>query len=349
MAGDSTNVSRSRAAVATYILLWFLANGSTILFNKYIFKILGFFNPITLTLIHMVTQSILAYLTLDVFRIIDKIHIEHNDFLYKILPIAVVFCFNIVLGNISLRFVPVSFMQTVKSLTPAATALLQFLVFRSRLSSRALISLIPVTFGVTLATLTEASFHLGGFIAALTACFLTGLKFVLSSAMLSGKYKLDSVNLLYYMCPAAVIILAPLAYFLEGSSVTAWATQPDRPGVHLWYLLISGVLSFALNFTLFIVLKATSSVTVTVAGNMKTVGVIAISIWYFQNPVTLMNGLGCLVAICGCTMYGLTKNKWITMGTMDTSGMAGSGEDKIGEKEKALYSNVSTTVDVGKV
>lgn len=32
-----------------------------------------------------------------------------------------VFCINIVLGNVSLRYIPVSFMQTIKSFTPATT------------------------------------------------------------------------------------------------------------------------------------------------------------------------------------------------------------------------------------
>lgn len=192
------------------------------------------------------------------------------------------------------------------------------------------------------------SFHMGGFIAALTACFLTGLKFVLSSQMLSGKYKLDSVNLLYYMCPAAVVILTPLAYVVEADSVSKWISDGDRENIHLWYLLISGVLSFALNFTLFIVLKATSSVTVTVAGNLKTVGVIGISIMIFKNKVTWLNGLGCVTAIFGCTMYGLTKNKWITMGTMDTGG--GSGGNVQAEKEKiGGFGKGAVNVEVGKV
>ena len=34
-----------------------------------------------------------------------------------------VFCMNIVLGNVSLRYIPVSFMQTIKSFTPATTGL----------------------------------------------------------------------------------------------------------------------------------------------------------------------------------------------------------------------------------
>lgn len=303
--------------VAFYICCWFLANGTTVLLNKYIFKTMLFQNPLTLTLIHMATQSILAYLTIDYFRAVEKVRVDPYDYYSKLLVIAAVFCTNICLGNISLRYVPVSFMQTIKSFTPVATALLQYVVFRSRLRAPALMALVPITGGVALASVTELEFHLGGFIAALTACFLTGLKFVLSSQMLAGRYKLDSINLLYYMCPPSLAFLIPIVIALERDGVIAWFSAPTRTSTDYMLLVLSGVVSFFLNVTLFIVLKATSSVTVTVAGNVKTVLVIGVSIIIFQNAVTIVNMLGCLIAIGGCCWYGLIKDKWATMGTMD--------------------------------
>lgn len=294
-----------------------MANGTTVLFNKYIFKTMEFTNPLTLTLIHMTTQAILAHLTIDYFHSVEKVKVDPYDYYSKLLVIAAVFCTNICLGNVSLRFVAVSFMQTIKSLTPVCTAFLQYLVFRSRLNPPALMALIPISGGVALASVTELEFHLGGFLAALTACFLTGLKFVLSSQMLAGRYKLDSINLLYYMAPPSVAILAPVCLFFERTSVMEWFSSPDRTRTDFLLLLFSGVVSYILNVTLFIVLKATSSVTVTVAGNVKTVLVICVSILIFKNPVTSMNMLGCLIAISGCCWYGLIKDKWATMGTLD--------------------------------
>lgn len=309
--------ARRPLVVIFFIACWFLANGTTVLLNKYIFKILGFRFPLTLTLIHMVVQSFLAHLTVDYLKSVEKIHVEREDYYSKLLVIAAVFCVNICLGNVSLRYVAVSFMQTVKSLTPVCTALLQFLVFRSRLTTPALFALIPVTGGVALASVTELEFHLGGFIAALCACFLTGLKFVLSSQMLSGRYELDSINLLYYMAPPSLAMLFPAVLYFELSDVMAWANSPSRTNGEFLILMISGLISFVLNVTLFVVLKATSSVTVTVAGNVKTILVIFSSLVIFRNPVTTVNMVGCLVAVGGCCWYGLVKEKWATMGTMD--------------------------------
>lgn len=318
--------------IPLYIAAWFLANGSTVIFNKYIFQNMHFHAPLTLTLIHMSIQSLLAYLTIGVFGLVDKVPVDAADYTSKLLVIAAVFCANICLGNVSLRYVPVSFMQTIKSLTPATTALLQFIIFRSRLTRPALVALIPVTLGVGLASLTELEFHFGGFIAALTSCFLTGLKFVLSSQMLAGKYKLDSINLLYYMAPPSAVFLLPMSYIFEGRFVARWIADPSRSSNDALLLALSGAVSFCLNVALFVVLKATSSVTVTVAGNVKTVGVIAVSIMIFKNRVTPLNVLGCFTAIMGCMWYGLLPVKWATMGTFET-GEVKAGLEKVDVRE----------------
>lgn len=282
----------------------------------------------------MTTQSILAYLSIDVFNAVEKVYVEPADYWSKLIVIAAVFCCNICLGNVSLRYVPVSFMQTVKSLTPVATAGLQYLIFGSRLTPQALVSLIPVTFGVALASITELEFHLGGFVAALTACVLTGLKFVLSSQMLAGRYKLDSINLLYYMAPPSAALLLPLSLLFEGSSCAAWMSEPGRGLGDILLLILSGVVSFVLNVALFVVLKATSSVTVTVAGNVKTVGVIGVSILIFRNKVSVLNLLGCLTAVLGCTWYGLLPVKWATMGSFDSG--SGPKSSRVSDKDDSV-------------
>lgn len=288
-ASGSGSSSPPRGVVALYVLAWFLANGTTVIFNKYIFQELSFRNPLSLTLIHMTVQTILAVLTIDGLGAVKKVEVDRRDYYRKIVIISLVFCSNICLGNVALRFVPVSFMQTVKSLTPATTACLQFVIFRSRLTRQAILSLIPVTLGVALASVTELEFHMGGFIAALTSCVLTGLKFVLSAQMLQGRYKLDSINMLYYMAPPSICVLFPFAVALEYSKVVEWVNEPQRSTFELGLLVLSGVVSFILNVSLFVVLKATSSVTVTVAGNVKTVLVIGVSILIFQNAVTPTN------------------------------------------------------------
>lgn len=67
---------------------------------------------------------------MQLFRLTPLIAVpDWRDRLVRIFPVSVLSMANIVLGNVALRYIPVSFMQTVKSFTPAVGgAFLPFLV-----------------------------------------------------------------------------------------------------------------------------------------------------------------------------------------------------------------------------
>jgi len=62
---------------------------------------------------------------IKVFKVKPLITVDPEDRWRRIFPMSFVFCINIVLGNVSLRYIPVSFMQTIKSFTPATTGQFQ--------------------------------------------------------------------------------------------------------------------------------------------------------------------------------------------------------------------------------
>jgi hypothetical protein len=82
---------------------------------------LDFKFPLTVSCVHFICSSIGAYVAIHVLKAKPLIQVEPEDRWRRIFPMSFVFCMNIVLGNISLRYIPVSFMQTIKSFTPATT------------------------------------------------------------------------------------------------------------------------------------------------------------------------------------------------------------------------------------
>lgn len=301
------------AKTALAVALWFVANGCTVLGNKWVFQREAFHFPLALTAIHFAVQAVLSYAAVDVFGATARVPFAPpSDYWRKCAPVALVFCANIVAGNVSLRLVPVSFMQTVKSATPAATALMQLLLTGKRLTPLALLSLVPVVGGVALASFAEVSFDAFGFAAALLSCFLTATKFVLSAEMLHGRYQFNPIQLLYYMAPPSAALLLPLAVAFEGAGVAQWHAAAEANGVAfpMALPLLSGVFSFLLNVSMFAVLARTSSVSLCVCGNLKVVLVIWLSIVVFRNPVGVASMCGSLVAVAGCTWYGLVRQKW---------------------------------------
>jgi solute carrier family 35, member E3 len=77
--------------------------------------------PLTVSCVHFIWSSIGAYIAIKVLRTKPLIEVASEDRWRRIFPMSLVFCVNIVLGNVSLRYIPVSFMQTIKSFTPATT------------------------------------------------------------------------------------------------------------------------------------------------------------------------------------------------------------------------------------
>ncbi|GMP46999.1 hypothetical protein CsSME_00014945 [Camellia sinensis var. sinensis] len=283
------------------ILQWWGFNVTVIIMNKWIFQKLDFKFPLSVSCIHFICSTIGAYLVIKVLKLKPLIVVDPEDQWRRIFPMSFVFCINIVLGNVSLRYIPVSFMQTIKSFTPATT------VWRKHFDWRIWASLVPIVGGILLTSITELSFNMFGFCAALFGCLATSTKTILAESLLHG-YKFDSINTVYYMAPYATMILAVPALLLEGVGVVQWFQSHTSILSALVIIFGSGVLAFCLNFSIFYVIHSTTAVTFNVAGNLKVAVAVTCSWMIFRNPISAMNAFGCGVTLVGCTFYGYVRH-----------------------------------------
>lgn len=290
------------------ILQWWGFNVTVIIMNKWIFQKLDFKFPLSVSCIHFICSAIGAYLVIKVLKLKPLIVVDPEDRWRRIFPMSFVFCINIVLGNVSLRYIPVSFMQTIKSFTPATTVVLQWMVWRKYFEWRIWASLVPIVGGILLTSVTELSFNMFGFCAALFGCLATSTKTILAESLLHG-YKFDSINTVYYMAPFATMILAVPAMVLEGPGVIDWFQTHESIGPALIIIFSSGVLAFCLNFSIFYVIHSTTAVTFNVAGNLKVAVAVMVSWLIFRNPISAINAVGCSVTLVGCTFYGYVRHK----------------------------------------
>ncbi|AES59835.1 putative sugar phosphate transporter domain-containing protein [Medicago truncatula] len=289
------------------ILQWWAFNVTVIIMNKWIFQKLDFKFPLSVSCIHFICSAIGAYVVIKVLKLKPLISVDPQDRWRRIFPMSFVFCINIVLGNVSLRYIPVSFMQTIKSFTPATTVVLQWLVWRKYFDWRIWASLVPIVGGILLTSITELSFNMFGFCAALFGCLATSTKTILAEALLHG-YKFDSINTVYHMAPFATLIMVFPALLLEGNGILEWFSIHPYPWAAMIIIFSSGVLAFCLNFSIFYVIHSTTAVTFNVAGNLKVAVAVLISWLIFRNPISYMNAVGCAITLVGCTFYGYVRN-----------------------------------------
>ncbi|KAJ4950763.1 hypothetical protein NE237_027595 [Protea cynaroides] len=290
------------------ILQWWGFNVTVIIMNKWIFQNLDFKYPLSVSCIHFICSAVGAYLVIKVLKLKPLIEVNPEDRWRRIFPMSFVFCINIALGNVSLRYVPVSFMQTIKSFTPATTVVLQWVVWRKHFDWRIWASLVPIVGGIILTSATELNFNIFGFCAALFGCLATSTKTILAESLLHG-YKFDSINTVYYMAPFATMILGIPALLLEGAGIMNWFYTQESVSSSLVIIFSSGLLAFFLNFSIFYVIHSTNAVTFNVVGNLKVAVAVLVSWLVFRNPIPALNAMGCAVTLTGCTFYGYVRHK----------------------------------------
>ena len=100
------------------------------------------------------------------------------DFL-QVAVLSVAFTIAIILGNASLRYIPVSFNQAIGATTPLFTAALGLIMMGKRESMATYLALVPVVLGIVVASGFEPSFNMLGFIICVLATALRGFKSVL--------------------------------------------------------------------------------------------------------------------------------------------------------------------------
>eukprot|EP00892_Ulva_mutabilis_P006327 jgi/Ulvmu1/4066/UM019_0044.1 len=298
----------SSAVVTAVVVSWYTCNMLVAFTNKALLSNFGLQYPFLLTLFHMVTcTTFCAIIHLTGIMPIEPCRTKAQ--FSKISVLSTVFCLSVVFGNISLKYIPVSFNQAISATTPFFTAVGSFLVLRKRESTATYATLIPVVGGIVIASRFEPSFHAIGFLACLLATSMRALKSILQGILLQDSEKLGSIALLAHMAPVSALLLLPMtAYFEPGALQVAWKSAAGSATFSI--LLFSNcLLSFFVNLTNFLVTKFCGALTLQVLGNAKGVVAAVVSVLIFHNPVSYIGWGGFAVTMAGVAMYSEARRR----------------------------------------
>ncbi|KAF3786744.1 putative sugar phosphate/phosphate translocator [Nymphaea thermarum] len=289
---------------------WYASNIGVLLLNKYLLSNYGFRFPIFLTMCHMMACSLLCYVGVAWFKMVPMQTIRSRVQFMKIAALSAIFCTSVVSGNVSLKYLPVSFNQAVGATTPFFTAVFAYIMTVKREAWLTYVTLIPVVTGVIIASGGEPSFHLFGFIMCIGATAARALKSVLQGILLSSEgEKLNSMNLLLYMAPIAVVLLLPATLLMEPNVLGMTVALARQDVKIVWYLLFNSSLAYFVNLTNFLVTKHTSALTLQVLGNAKGAVAVVVSIMLFRNPVSVTGMLGYTLTVIGVVLYSEAKKR----------------------------------------
>ncbi|KAL2321614.1 hypothetical protein Fmac_025993 [Flemingia macrophylla] len=308
--GSSTATSSPTVMTALIIASWYLSNIGVLLLNKYLLSFYGFRFPIFLTMLHMLSCAAYSCAATRFLHLVPLQHLHSRHQFLKILALSFIFCFSVVCGNTSLRYLPVSFNQAVGATTPFFTAVFAFLITCRTETAPVYLALVPVVLGIVVASNSEPLFHLFGFLVCVGSTAGRALKSVVQGILLtSDAEKLHSMNLLLYMAPLAAFILLPFTLYIEGN-VLAFTLHKAKGDPFIVFLLLgNATVAYLVNLTNFLVTKHTSALTLQVLGNAKAAVAAVVSVLIFRNPVTVMGMAGFGITIMGVVLYSEAKKR----------------------------------------
>jgi len=238
----------------------------------------------------------------------------------KLAVAGVASSFDIGFSNWSFEFITISLYTMTKS-----TCIIFILGFaicfgleRKRLSLVLIVLLISC--GLFLFTYKATDFVFKGFILALTASFLGGLRWTLSQLVMQRKDigLSNPIDMIYYIQPWMICSIIPLVLVVEivpifdgtgssGSHMMLSSEDEDYLVEKVIFVLIGSLLAFLMELSEYLLLTYTSSLTLSIAGIFKEVFTLFLAFEYNGDPINSVNFIGLLLCLTGIVLHVVVK------------------------------------------
>ncbi|EEY61802.1 Drug/Metabolite Transporter (DMT) Superfamily [Phytophthora infestans T30-4] len=228
-----------------------------------------------------------------------------DDGLKDMVLLAGVRILTVLLGLTALKYIAVSFTQTIKSSAPFFTVVLTYFLLGQRTGWRVNFSLIPIVLGLIFCSLSDSSFHVIGFIAALMSNCVDCIQNVLTKRLLNRSYSTTQLQL-YTSIIAVAMQLTFIAY--------NWMATPPEPALEVKrtdrstafvfvVLVLDGMCFFVQSALAYMLMSLVSPVTHSVANCVKRALIIVLSIYRYGEDVTPLNWCGMVLVIFGVYVF----------------------------------------------
>ncbi|KAI3701491.1 hypothetical protein L6452_26606 [Arctium lappa] len=290
----------------TYVAIWIFLSFTVIVYNKYILdrKMYNWPYPISLTMIHMGFCSSLAYILVNLLKVVEPVQMTRDVYLKSVVPIGLLYSLSLWLSNSAYIYLSVSFIQMLKALMPVAVYSIGVLFKKEGFKSRTMTNMLSISFGVAIAAYGEAQFNTFGVCLQLGAVCFEATRLVLIQILLTSKgITFNPITSLYYVAPCCLAFLSVPWFIVEFPKLR------DGSSFHFDYLIFgtNSLCAFALNLAVFLLVGKTSALTMNVAGVVKDWLLIAFSWSVIKDTVTPVNLFGYGIAFLGVAYYNHMK------------------------------------------
>lgn len=327
-------------------------HSSSLQYNKWMFSEsdIVFPFPLFTTSLHMAVQFSLAALLLWIFpslrpqRPLESASNspvdgpEHTEpvltqyfYLTRLVPCGAATSLDIGLGNMSLKFISLTFLTMCKSSALAFVLLFAFLFRLESPSVKLIIIIATMTIGVVMMVAGETAFNALGFALVIASAFFSGFRWGLTQILLLRHPATSNpFSTLFLLTPVMFISLIVIAISVEGPFEIhqGFLNLADKHGTVFGscLLVFPGVLAFCMISSEFALLKRSSVVTLSICGIFKEVVTISAAGVIFHDKLTTVNLAGLVITIGSIAAYNYMKISRMRTEAQDSWSREGSPE-----------------------
>ena len=161
-----------------------------------------------------------------------------------------------------------------------------------------------ISIGVAISSYGELLFSLMGFVLQFISTLCETSRLVLADKFLRD-LKLDSLSLLYYLSPICFLLIS-IAFVIFELDTMPFEIFCDINFIGM--LILSGLVSFALNLAVVLLMSNSSALTLSLGGIIKDILLVLLSVFIFHSPVTSIQIFGYSISLLGIVLYKSCKS-----------------------------------------
>jgi solute carrier family 35 protein C2 len=230
----------------------------------------------------------------------------------RLVPCGAATSLDVGLGNMSLKFISLTFLTMCKSSALAFVLLFAFLFRLESPSVKLIVVIAAMTIGVVMMVAGETAFNALGFTLVIASAFFSGFRWGLTQILLLRHPATSNpFSTLFLLTPVMFLSLIVIALTVEGPNEIhgGFLKLAEQHGTAMGacLLIFPGVLAFCMISSEFALLKRSSVVTLSICGIFKEVVTISAAGIIFHDKLTPVNVTGLVVTIGSIACYNYMK------------------------------------------
>lgn len=296
----------------------------------------GFNFPIFITAMHMIVKFVISRIW-ALSPTVDKFDpLPWSTFFTVVFPIGALTAMDIVLGNSAILYIPLTTVTTIKGSSLIFTFFWGVVLGIEDFRCQLLLAVSGITLGLGVAITNSLSVNFLGFSCAFGAAMASGLRWALMQLLVLRDSHSKSVMVtLYRFSPASVFAVVPLVFLLEAEKISRSQFLVKSRLFDNACLLctFSGFIACLLIVVEVKLVRLTSSLTMSVFGQIKEMIQIGFAMILFKENLTKKGAAGIALSILSSFYYRYV----ITSTLMDR----GSSKGNIGSPQLDLSKSIS--------